>query len=583
MERKGFLINKAFNKYLLASILTVAATQVANIVDAALVGNIIGPEGLAAVVISKPVLQAIYAITTLYVASSTMLTGMAIGNGNREKANTLFSLSMTISSVLGIILVAAGLLMLSPLSSVLCQSETLRPMANDFMRVTIISAIPQLMMYTLHQYVTIDGSPKRVTLAIVVGNIVNIGLDILFMKVFGWGIAGAAWATFAMYIVCSLMVLPHFCKKSALRFNFSNFKEHIHGREIITLGVPLFLSTALMSVQMGCYNSIATNYLGDSGLITMAVCMQLFTFSMIILTGTLRTIQPVGAILRGIGDSTGMLLLMKKAYIFMAICLAVYCTAISLFPTQIAAILGANSPDAMDSILVALPAFSLNIIMQALLYNLMPNYQFFGRHNLALFLSVAQTLLPIVGFWAMCRYCIDYAWFGFFLGQVVTAIVVLVWCAVIRRREHLYPVFLIPRTEYPILEFSYGYTSEEMHASFDQMSDWLKQQNLSNSIIFKVRIVAEELMSNIIRHSEQKDKNAYADVRLVIGPDAVTFALTDDGIPFNPIKNKDKGYGLMIANGVASQITYKYQFGENMTTVKISTSPEANNEPPCKS
>ena len=96
-ERKPFLINKAFNQYLLASILTVAATQVANIVDAIIVGNLIGKEGLAAVNLSKPLLQAFFAVSCLYVASSTILTGMAIGKGDRKKADKLFSFSVGFS------------------------------------------------------------------------------------------------------------------------------------------------------------------------------------------------------------------------------------------------------------------------------------------------------------------------------------------------------------------------------------------------------------------------------------------------------------------------------------------------------
>lgn len=90
MKRNSYLIGKAFKNYLTASVLTVAATQVANIVDAALVGHFIGANGLAAVNLSKPIIQASFAITVLYASSGTMLTGMAIGNGNRRRANELF-------------------------------------------------------------------------------------------------------------------------------------------------------------------------------------------------------------------------------------------------------------------------------------------------------------------------------------------------------------------------------------------------------------------------------------------------------------------------------------------------------------
>lgn len=108
-----------------------------------------------------------------------------------------------------------------------------------------------------------------------------------------------------------------------------------------------------------------------------------------------------------------------------------------------------------------------------------------------------------------------------------------------------------------------------MHEAFDQITAWLREQQLPTSAIFKVRVIAEELMSNVVRHGEQKDDEAQANVRLVISPDAITFTLSDAGIPFNPIENKDLGYGLMITNGSANNISYEYLDGKNVTTVKV--------------
>ena len=165
--------------------------------------------------------------------------------------------------------------------------------------------------------------------------------------------------------------------------------------QIMSFGLPLFFSTVLLSVQMLGSNYVASTYLGDGGLIALAVCMQLFSFSMIILSGTLRTIQPVGSILKGLGDDRGMVFLMQRAYTFLIICLAIYTVALIAFPTQISALLGATNEASLPIILKALPLFSLHIIMQALLYNLMPVYQFYNHKRLAFFLSIAQTLLLI--------------------------------------------------------------------------------------------------------------------------------------------------------------------------------------------
>lgn len=583
MERKGFLIKKAFNKYVWASILTVATAQIANIVDASLVGNIIGSEGLAAVVISKPILQAIYAISCLYIASCTMMAGMALGNGNKKKANSLFSFSLIVSLVLGIIITIGGIVFIDPLLDTFCKSDEMRPLAKPFMIVTILSALPQLFMLTLQQFVTIDGSPKLVSRAVIIGNIVNLCMDYVFMKYLGMGIAGAGWATFLMYVVCILMLIPHFRRKGTLRSSFDKLKEHVSYNQVLTLGTPFFLSTVLLSVQYTCNNNIATTFIGNDGLISYAVCLQLFAFSMIIITGILRTIQPVGAILKGIGDSRGIVMLLVRSYRFMIYGLVIYTLLIVFFPEQIAAFLGVSDPVALPTIHQALPAFSLNIIMQALLCVLLPIYQFYGHNRMALFLSIGQTLLPIVGFWALARGDCSTLnpWFGFFLGQVLTAFILLVFSLLISRKENSLPVILIPRDRNKAsLEFSFSYAEENLQDSFNEMSNWLKQQNLREDIIFKVRVIAEELMMNIIQHSHslhQLKCQAYADMRMVVHTDDdVTFTLTDDGKPFNPVMGAaaksdrvPSSLGLTIVNGISSEITYNYQLGQNMTTVKV--------------
>ena len=121
-RRNSYLIGKAFKSYIVASVLTVASTQVANIVDAAIVGNLIGPEALASVNLCKPVLQAFFSFSCLYVSSATMMAGMAIGQGDKRKADKLFSFAIVTSILLGLVLMILGLVAFSPLSRLLCNS-----------------------------------------------------------------------------------------------------------------------------------------------------------------------------------------------------------------------------------------------------------------------------------------------------------------------------------------------------------------------------------------------------------------------------------------------------------------------------
>lgn len=557
-SRNSFLIGKAFKSYIVASVLTVAATQVANIVDAAIVGNLIGPEALASVNLCKPVLQTIFAVSCLYIPSATILAGIAIGKGDKVKANKFFSFTILTSLLLGVLFCIVGLVAFHPLSSLLCSSDNLRPMTNDFLRVTILSAIPQLIMYSVDQFVTTDGAPKLITRAVVVGNLFNIFFDIVFIKYCGLGISGAAWATFIMYVVCILMVLPHFRKKDSLRFCMPQRADIPWGR-LIALGLPLFLSTVLLAVQMWGSNYVAATYLGDGGLIALAVCMQLFAFSMIILSGTLRTIHPIGSILKGLDDHQGMRFLLRRAYVFLAVCLAIYAVAIAVFPADISLLLGAANEQSLPVILAALPLFSLHIVMQALLYNFMPVYQLYDHKKLAMFLSIGQTLLPMVGFWLLKG-----GWIGFFLGQLVVALVIIVASWVIRRKQpSLSPLLLIPKSDPKVVyDVTIAANEVDMKECLTELFDFLLSQGLSQQQANSYMLCAEELLVNIVRHGHAQ----FVDVRAT----QESISLHDNGKPFNPLEYKveGEGLGLRIVQGTNLDIKYDYRFNQNMITIK---------------
>ncbi len=558
-QRNPYLIGKAFKNYLVASVLTVAATQVANIVDAAIVGNLIGPEALAAVNLNKPVLQTIFAVSCLYIASSTILTGIAIGKGDNAKANKLFSFSVSTSLILGAVFTIGGLIAFNSLSHLLCHSENLRAMTNEFLFVTILSAIPQLLMYTLNQFVTVDGSPKLITRAVIVGNIFNIVFDIIFIKYCGWGIAGAAWATFLMYIICILAVLSHFRKKNTLRLCKIK-RSDIEFNQILSLGLPLFFSTVLMSVQMIGNNYVASTYLGDGGLIALAVCMQLLAFSMIIHMGTIRTIQPIGSIIKGLEDDRGMYFLVQKANTFQFICLVIYVAAIIVFPTQIAKFLGVTDEFSLPIILKALPPFTLQIITHAMLYNLMPVYQLYNHKNLAFFLSVGQTLLPLVGFWILKG-----GWIGFFLGQVVVAIVILIGSIIVRRNnKSLIPILLIPKTQdKELYDVTIETTIDNLNKCTHEILSFLQTQGLDKENAYRYVLCVEELLKNIIDHGHAK----YVDIRATKS----IISIHDDGMPFNPMEytKEDNGFGLKIVHGIGIDMKYDYRFNQNMVTINI--------------
>lgn len=327
-----------------------------------------------------------------------------------------------------------------------------------------------------------------------------------------------------------------------------------------------------MTVYLFYTQSIIGNNLGKEALFIFSVMLNIMTFYNMFVSGACSTMQQLAALQIGLGDSFGHRMTVFSAFRFLNVSLGIACAFMMLFPGVIARLF--DCPDSLLSeCCYAVRIYGVAFWLFCVLYLLMVNYKLLKQTTLANIISVVLNLSVIPVMWYAAVYCKPLVWWSNLIAYALVFICVLaISTAIILRHknEKLMPLFLLPKTgKYPQMDISFDYSSEAMHSSFDELSAWLKSQQLPESTIFKVRIIAEELMSNVTRHSEQTNRKAYADVRLVITPTAVTFSVTDDGAPFNPVDYQDKGYGLIIANGAASSINYKYQFGQNMTTAVV--------------
>lgn len=420
-----------FLKYLSASVLSMVAVRFANMADAILIGNIIGANGLAGVTLCQPVMQVIFSLYTLLVMSSAIVMGTAIGKEDKEKASRLLSFGMKAGMAIGVGICLAGNIFFDDLSHILCKSDELRPYTNAYLHVILFGAIPQMGMYALNQFVTVDGSPQMVSRIAIGGNILNVCLDVVFMKYFGWGIAGAALATLTMYVVCTLLLLRHkFVGAYGIWQSLTRCRAITQYKgEVFHYGLPLFISTALLTVQFNSNNTIVTTYLGIDAMVVLAVCMQLYDLSLIILTGALGTVQPLGARLKGEGNTQGLRKLYVYTYIFLALAAFVYCGSIALMPTSIAMMLGAVSIQQQIIAAEALPPFAAYLALMPMAYLLLPLYQFYNRKLLTYIHAFGVTLVPPLCFAIYAMSDTHYCWWGLAIGEtiVITTLLLLTY------------------------------------------------------------------------------------------------------------------------------------------------------------
>lgn len=221
--QSGNDVNKQFYNFLWAYILVALSGCLGNVVDGIIVGNLINEDGVSAINLSKPINQFIFTLHLLINAGAGMLVGYALGRGNTAEAKQLFTRALTLSVGLGIVLaVVGGMLFPEATSRLLCSNEQIQPLARDYMQILLLGNPAFILMWGLSTMVGVDGSPKLVSLAVIIDNACNLFLDIVFIKWFGWGIAGSSAATIVGHLIGIAILLSHWWKTSSpLTLDFS--------------------------------------------------------------------------------------------------------------------------------------------------------------------------------------------------------------------------------------------------------------------------------------------------------------------------------------------------------------------------
>lgn len=569
--RSSYLVTKAFRGFLLASVLTAAASQVGTLIDGLMLARFINDKAMSAINIISPVNQVFFALSILIGTGGSMLAGMAIGNHDRVKASRLFSTVTTSVVTVGVILGLAALIMLRPLTELLCPDIFLQGYTSEYLRIILMSAPVYMLMVVTQLFVTLDGAPKRVTTAVCVSMVTNLTLDYIFIVICGWAMTGAAIATAISYIAAIVVLLPHFRKPETLDFRLPDDIRMLGG--IMSMGLPFGVATALIAVQLLGNNLVAIHYLGTPGIVTLSICLYMLMFSMIILTGTLESFQPVAAILKGAGDNRGVALVLGRAYRFMALCLLLLASILTLFPQWISGLFGISDPATSATVHAALPAYAANIILQCAVYMLIPVYQLYSHKALAFTISFGQPLLPMLCFWLLCHAGETAGadinpWWGFALGQIGVAIIVAPF-ALARKGSHM--PFILIDTDNPRVLFDVSIRPDlmDMKSAILDAGSWMKDQGIPAPLITRMELGCEEIINNIIVHALASKKHSRIDLRITLGDGVSKAVICDEGKPFNPVEtDPGTGIGLLLVKKTCDSIDYEYLFHQNILTLK---------------
>lgn len=261
-------------RFTLPSICMMIFTSIYGIVDGFFVSNYVGSVPFAALNLAMPFIMILSAIGFMFGSGGTALVSMRLGMGENKRANETFSLLTYVLTASGIFLGIIGALIAPWMCRLLGATDEMLPYAVQYTRISMLS-LPLFMLQRMFQSFMITAERPHMGLVVtVLSGCTNMVLDWLFVGIFRWGLAGAAYATVLSEYVGGLIPLIFFLmpNNTILRLG----KTHFHIHDIIkasTNGSSEFLSVSASSIIGMLYNLQLLKYAGTDGVAAYGVIM----------------------------------------------------------------------------------------------------------------------------------------------------------------------------------------------------------------------------------------------------------------------------------------------------------------------
>jgi len=390
-------IGQLLMQYALPAIVAMSASSLYNIIDRAMIGQVVGPEAIAGLGITFPLMNLGAAFGAAVGVGASTCISVKLGQRDYKTAEHLLGNTVTLNLIVGFLFMAVCLTFLDPILRFFGASDVTLPYAREFMVVILLGNMVTHMYFGMNAVLRAAGKPRHAMYATLFTVGMNILLVVAFVWWLRWGIRGAALAT----ITSQSMAL---CWQMWI---FSNKKELLHlkrgiyrlkgelVRNIVSIGISPFLMNATACLVVIFMNNQFVRYGGDMAVgaysIANSVVMVLFMFVM----GMNQGMQPIVGYNYGAEKFDRMFRCLWLTIAVATGILLVGWTLSMLFPRQIARVF------TTDPTLLALAArgIKLNMLVffvvgsQAVITNF---FQCIGKVEISIFLSLSRQLILLI-------------------------------------------------------------------------------------------------------------------------------------------------------------------------------------------
>ncbi|HEY4536833.1 MAG TPA: MATE family efflux transporter [Erysipelothrix sp.] len=295
-------IKKEILKYAIPGILGLVANSLYIVIDGIFVAQMLGDASLAAVTTVVPIVELLIALSLMISIGGGIYISISKGKNDFAMARSYFNHGFYFMLGIGLIILLISLLFTDQIIWILGATEAIFNEAKTYFLAFIVFVPFFMMNYALGTWIRNDGNPKLAMISQIMGAIINIVLDYVFMGPLNLGIKGAAIATGLGPVVGIILLLPHFLmKKGDLFFEKVTYKR-TYIKEIALAGLPSFSIEFALGVMTFIMNLFLVQRFGQNGLSAFAVVGYVNLILLSIFLGLGQGTQPIISQFKGKED-----------------------------------------------------------------------------------------------------------------------------------------------------------------------------------------------------------------------------------------------------------------------------------------
>ena len=252
-----------------------------NVVDTIFVGHYVGPDGIAGLTIVFPAQMMMMAIGGMMGMGGASLISRSIGAGKTDRAEHALGNALTAAVALSVGVMVVGLSNTDALLRLMGASESVLPYARDYMTFILVSVPFKTISMAMNSLIRAEGNARVSMIGMIIGAVLNIILDAVFIVLLGMGIRGAALGTLIASVVTSLYFISYYLYgKSFLKMHAKNLIiDWGILRSILAIGISVFANLSASSLTIVFINRALASFGGDVAISAYGLVNRLMMFA----------------------------------------------------------------------------------------------------------------------------------------------------------------------------------------------------------------------------------------------------------------------------------------------------------------